>query len=897
MSNAVGSEVGAYCRALTHHVESFVRQHWDWQGLPLTRFEQLNAGLLALAWQQPEPAGCRLLSLPPGATDEVDWTHVAAIDAFLRTQRPATGTLTAVTNTLKPAELVYCDTAGGTGWVAEVSQATGSTLRVRGLLEPRLREVEAGTCRRIAHYPYAGKNINGEFFSMKFLEWQQRIGQGVAEGRRILRQAQGFPQPNGTLAIIVTDTRPKTLGRLFEELPFMPAAYGVGTTNACLALPFAPRILLAASVKDARQLYIKIRQANPKAAAPHLYVEGRARYEHLMAELANEYAQDEWASVTLLGAEPETEATSYARWRWSAEELDYFFGRQRSAEEPEKVRLKLTAVRFVALADAPPTEVPLDPVAQFQGIVAELVRLLNALADGTDGSPAVRPRPVYYFLNAYLRHVLPPGQECPRAAAWLRSQHERIRAYLLGQEAEDEALGEQFADAFYEAGIFSNRLIGKAATELEAAFAKLNDFFQTDSPKHRHLTSSLKKSYHDNPAGGRYVLADRDTYEAVRATYHDPEKMVSVLRLHDNEGKIPSFQRIMRSAELNSTQAHFLVPFIFNREQYDTMSRARGQVKLFLYEQIEDGKFDNVRRAAERRDEARLLESGRRRFCEQSYEDLVASARSAATAKAANQAAEVAATTGKAAFGKGSQADFFAQLYAVDETGYARETQDRVIESRPYNVRFATGEQDVLEGSKNVLRQEDGGYIWRRISELAPGDAILFYENEDRNLNYRILLAQDKTGTMARIEHYSSLWKRTLRQLEKLKINEHILFRKLKQHGFPVAILSLHQYLQGSIRFPMHEASLRAIQALAREEGLADCALCEEGEFRALLAHRAKHQTLSKLLGRGLSDELLRYHVTEQRGPLLAALDDSVVTVLSRSIKSRVVATVQPSKA
>jgi len=896
MSNAVVSEVDAYCHALNHHVEHFVSEHWDWKGLPLSEFAKLNAGLLAMAWQQEEPAGCRLLTLPPGAVDEVNWAHVAALDAYLRTQKAATPAAGAILSTLKIGDLVYCDAPEGNGWVAEITQLAGDKLRVKGLLDSR-RETAASACRRVILNPYQGKNILGEFFSMKFLEWQLRIGAGVAQGRRILRQAQGFPQPNGALAIIVTDTRPRTLERLFEELPFLPAVYGAGTNDVCFALPFAHRILLASSVKDARQLSLKIRQTSPNAAVPHLYVEGRTRYQHLMAELANEHAQDEWASVTLLGAEPEEEATSYARWRWSAEELDYFFNRHRSAEEPEKVRLKLTAVRFFAPADASPTEAPFDSVAQLQGIVTEIVTLLNALADGADGSPAVNPRPVYYFLNAYLRHVMAPGQECTRAAAWLQSQHERTRAYLLGQENEDEALGEQFADAFYEAGFFSNRRIEKAATELESAFAKLNDFFHTDSPKHRHLTSSLKKSYHDNPAGGRYVLADRDTYEAVRATYHDPEKLVSVLRLHDNEGKIPSFQRIMRSAELNSTQAHFLVPFIFNREQYDTMSWARGQVKLFLYEQIEDGKFDNVRRAAERRDEVRLLESSRRRFCDQSYEDLVALTHSKATTKAAGPAADTATLTGKAAFGKISQDDFFTQLYALDETGYARETQDRVIESRPYSIRFTTGEQDMMEGSKSVLRQEDGGYVWRRISELMPGDAVLFYENEDRNLNYQILLARDETKVMARIEHYSSLWKRTLRQLERLKINEHVLFRDLKQHGFPVAILSLHQYLQGTIRFPMHEASLRAIQALARAEGLADCALCEEDEFRALLAHRAKYQTLSKLLGRGLSDELLRHHVTEQRGPLLAALDDSVVTVLSRSIKSRTIAAVQPNKA
>ena len=897
MADAAGSEVGAYCRSLTFYVNNFVAEHWDWKGLPLSKFEQLNAGLLAMAWQQLEPAGCRLLTLPPGSVDDLNWAHVAALDAYLLTHKAATTAAGPIISTLKAGDLVYCDAPAANGWVAEVTLLAGDNLKVKGLLDSR-RETAASACRRVVLNPYQGKNILGDAFSLKFLEWQLRIGAGVAQGRRILRQAQGFPQPNGALAIIVTDTRPRTLTRLFEELPFLPAAYGIGTTDACLALPFAPRILLAGSVKEARQLFVKIRQSNAKAAAPHLYVEGRTRYQPQLAELANEYAQDEWASVTLLGTEPEEEATGYARWRWSAEELDHFFGRHRSAEEPEKVRLKLTAVRLVTPADAPPAAVPLDSVAQLQGLVTEIVTLLNALADGTGGSPAVKPRPVYYFLNAYLRHVLAPGQECPWAAAWLRSQHERIRAYLLGQENEDEALGEQFADAFYEAGIFSSRRIEKAATELEAAFAKLNDFFQTDSPKHRHLTSSLKKSYHDNPAGGRYVLADRDTYEAVRATYHDPEKQVSVLRLHDNEGKIPSFQRIMSSAELNSPQAHFLVPFIFNREQYDTMSRARGQVKLFLFEQVEDGKFDNVRRAAERRDEARLLESSRQRFCDRGYEELVAASRLKAAAKVISPAADdKASPDGKPAFGEINPADFFAQLYALDETGYARETQDRVVESRPYSVRFTTGEQDVLEGSKSVLREEDGGYVWRRISELAPADAVLFYENEDRNLNYQILLAQDKTGVMKKIEHYSHLWRQTLDQLDRHFGFETVLFKKLRGYGFPVASLSLHQYLQGTIRFPMHEASLRAIQALARAEGLADCALCEEGEFRALLAHRAKYQTLSKLLGRGLSDELLRYHVTKQRGPLLTALDDAVVIVLSRSIKSRTIAAVQASKA
>jgi hypothetical protein len=884
MLAAADSEVGAYCRALKHHVETIIDTYWDWQGLPLSKFEKLNAGLLALARLQPEPAGRLLLSLPPGATDEVDWTRVAALDAYLRTQKAApapTSPTVPQLSTLKAGDLVYCDTPDGTGWVADIIQLNSETLKVKGLLDDR-RATTASACRKVVSNPYAGKNLLNEYFYMKFLEWQLRIGQGIMQGRRIFRQPNGFTRPTGAVAFIVTDTATKKLEKLFNELPFLPAVSGFDTKDACFALPFQPRIFLAGNLKEARELARNFRQKQPSAPVPHLYATDAKGFRKQLAELANEYAQDEWASVTLLGAEPEEEATGSARWRWSAEELDYFCGRHRSAEEPEKVRLKRTAVKLYTPPGAPVPEVPLDAVAHLQDIVGKIITLLNALADG---SPAVKPRPLYYFLNAYLRHILPPGRECARAAAWLRRQHERTRAYLLGQEQEGDTLGEQFADAFYEAGIFSPKRIEQAAIELEVAFAKLNEFFQVHSPKHRHLTSSLKKSFHDNPAGGRYVLADRDNYADVLATYHDSERRVSVLRLHKNENNTLSFQHIIRSGELNSEQAHFLVPFLFNRDQYDTMSRAKGQVKLFLYEQVEDGKFENVRRAAERRDEARLLESTRRRFCDQGYDDLVAASRATAGPSS---------SIPNDPFGPISQADFFAQLYALDEVGYARETQDRVLESRPYSVRFTNGEQDVLEGSKSVLRQEDGGHVWRRISELKPADAILFYENEDRNLNYRILLAQDKTGVMARIEHYSGVWQDTLHQLSRYYGPDSVLFSKLQHQGFPVAMTSLQQYLNGTIRFPMHEASLRAMQAVAREAGLAGCALCQEEEFLALLAHRAKYQTLCKLLGRGLSDELLRYHVTQQCGPLLAALDDAVVTVLSRSIKSRTIAFVQP---
>jgi hypothetical protein len=601
MSDAAGSEVGTYCRALATHVEQFVRQHWDWQGLPLKQFERLNAGLLAQARHQAEPAGCRLLSLPPGATDEVNWPYVAALDAFLRTQKAAVASAIPSPSSLKTGELVYCDAANGTGWVAEVSQNNGDKLKVTGLLEPR-REVSASACRRIMHNPYAGKNITG-FYADKFLEWQQRIREGVAQGRRILRQPQGFVQPNGVLAIIVTDTRPKTLEKLFGELPFLPAAYGIQTKDVCLALPFAPRILLADSVEAAHQLRRKVREGSPNASVPHLYVAGQARFKKHLAELRNEYALGEWASVTLLGNEPEDAAADYVRWRWSTEELDYYFGRHRPAEAPDKVRLKLTAVRTTEPASVAPT----NGVARLQVAVAGVLTHLNALAAG---NPAVKPRPAYHFLNAYLRHSLPPGRECARAAAWLQRQHQRIGAYLAGEEAENEQLGEQFADAFYEAGIFSGSRIRQAASGLQASFQAVHDLLQEESPKHRHLTSSLKKSYHDNPAGGRYVLADRDTYEDVLATYHDDERQVSVLRLHDNTGGKPSFQQIARSIDFNAAQAQFLVPFVFNREQYELMSRAQGQVKLFLYEQLEEGKYDNVRQATERRDEARLLEVG-----------------------------------------------------------------------------------------------------------------------------------------------------------------------------------------------------------------------------------------------------------------------------------------------
>ncbi len=574
--------------------------------------------------------------------------------------------------------------------------------------------------------------------------------------------------------------------------------------------------------------------------------------------------------------------------RWTAEELDAYFGR-RSAETATSVRLKLTAVREPAPAAPPATT---DAVLRLQGLVANVLTPLEALAQGT---PAVRPRPAYHLLNAYLRYILPPGQDCPHAAAWLQRQQARTRAYLAGQpDSEEDPSREEFANAFYEAGIFAERRIEAAAAELNTGFQALHDFFQTDSPKHRHLTSSLKKSYHENPAGGRYVVADRDSYAEAHATYHDPERQVSVLRLYDNNSEVPSFQRIMRSPTLNASAARFLVPFVFNREQYELMSRARGQVKLFLYEQLEEGKLTHVRQAAERRDEARLLGAGRRRLCGHDFEALVAQGQPAA--KPGSQPSAAAAPP-FAFDSEARQHDFFAQLYAFDEADYGRETQDRVVETRPHVVRFATGESTLLDGSKNVLRQEPGGYVRRPVAELAGGDAIVFYENEDRERNYQILLQQDRTGVMARIEYYSQLWRATLDELDRHVGFENVLYNKLRQHGFPVRMLSLRQYLAGIVRFPMHEATLRAIQQLARAEALPGCGLCDEAEFRALLRFRARFQSLAHGLGRGLSDELLRYHVTGRYGPLLTVLaqEPGMVEALSRSIKQRTVLSVRPA--
>lgn len=879
--DATGSELSTYCRALSAHIEDFVHQHWDWQHLALKQFEKLNAGLLALAWQQADPSAKRIVTLPPGTGDEslVDWTRVAALDAYLRTQKAGVATATSLPATFKEGDLVYCDAPNGNGWVAEVRQPVGLRLRVRGLLDDR-REAEAQVCRRVLHFPYADKNLLGEYFSLKFLEWQRRIGRGLADGRRLLRQPQGFVQPTGATAVIVTNTSAKALERLFEELPFLPAAYGIETRDVCLALPFVPRIFLADDVAAARKLVKQLRQKNPRATPSHLYVVGTPRYRKYWDELPNECAQDDWASVTLLGTETDESApAAYVPWRWTSEELNYFFDRTQ-ASGAGRVRLKLTAERPLqpfAEAAAP----SIDAVARLRQLVIGVQAPLHALAESM---PPVHPRPVYHLLNAYLRYILPPGRECHRAAEWLRRQQERVKAYLGGPEAEDDDTGqEQFASAFHEAGIFAPSRIGQAATELQAAFQALHDFFQTESPKHRHLTSSLKKSWRDNPTGGRYVLADRDSYAEARATYHDPERRVSVLRLYDNTGAVPSSQRIMRDATLNAEDARFLVPFLFNREQYDTMCRARGQVKLFLYEELEEGKFDNVQRATERRDEARLLAGGRAQLCGLSYPQLVAQAAPVSEAAAATSP-----------FGPERQYDFFARLYALDEISYGREVQDRVVESRPCLVRFAGGETAVLESSKNVLREEPGGYVRRPVSELVAGDAILFYENEDRDLNYKILLAQDKSGVMQRIEHYSKLWRRTLRRLERGCANENLLFHKLKRHGFPVAILSLRQYLNGTIRFPQHEATLRAIQQLAREEALSDCDLLRDEELRALLVHRARYQSLAHSLGRGLSDELLRYHVTRQRGSLLSALDAPIVEALSRSIKQHRVQSVQP---
>lgn len=141
-----------------------------------------------------------------------------------------------------------------------------------------------------------------------------------------------------------------------------------------------------------------------------------------------------------------------------------------------------------------------------------------------------------------------------------------------------------------------------------------------------------------------------------------------------------------------------------------------------------------------------------------------------------------------------------------------------------------------------------------------------------------------------RIDTASAVWQQALQQLGRCYSSTKALYDALqRQGGLDVNSQTLHNYLDGRRRFPGDPTTLLALLYLAERHELLGCRLLAPGEAEEVKYCRTKFQQLSIALGKGLSDEVLRFRLTGVKGNLLNKLDADTVELVLLSAVERTV--------
>ncbi len=562
-------------------------------------------------------------------------------------------------------------------------------------------------------------------------------------------------------------------------------------------------------------------------------------------------------------------------WNWTKEEFNLLENKNITGE----IRLKITGENIF-------NEIS-NGFSELQKLV---IKILNLVSDIRKKHNGIFLNNVYYFVNEYLRFMLPAGKENEISKTYLQEIHNKTTEYL---ESDD------FKDAFYQKAVFNQDTIIQYSQQLLDIFKNINSFFYQKSPKYIHIRSSLKnmEDFHDFN-GGRHIIATRDTLEKNKKIQElqNKELNISSIRLFDKNKDNINFNQIV-DTDLNASGAQFIFPFIFNRAQYELMLEANGDTKLYLYDKLEDYKYANVLKAHEQRFLNKIQHEDRHLFFECEYE-----ISEETTTISDLQPKETQTYNEKviAEYNKltDSEKDFFGHLYDVDNFNYSQSEEYHPHDTSEYEVLF---EEDInnyiIRGNRRVILIDSEKHLEIPLSYIQAEQEIIIYRNQSKELIYQILLNQDKSGLMQDIESASNLWFNTLRKIkEKIRHQTVSLQDLFLQQDITINTQTLINYLEHNSKFPKEEKVLEAIRQIAIVQDLDDEFLKTEEQLYNILKWRSKYHSLTITLGRGISDEILHHYLTGNKGELLNKIDPDIVEVLKHNVKQGIVKSIVKKK-
>ncbi|WP_156126500.1 hypothetical protein [Hymenobacter sp. DG25B] len=857
-----------YAACLRAQLVEPLRQRWALDAVPLTEFEWLNAALLVRHRQQcasdrPKPL---FVALPAHGEDLSAGLRMAATAAWLVGHEPPVG---AATPYLKPGDHVLHDE---TIWKVEAAPDQAGKAALRRVSDNRARTVVAADCRKLAApFEFAGllDDNRAGFRYVQYQAWLEKLLAGTRQAQRLFRMADkdSLPRPHDGLTILVA---PPDAFRHFEEVvlqkvPGLPLCWTRRTngisSKQVWGLPFAASINVVASLTEALELRKQARFANIKKW--HLSVVGKAAVGNSLkvAQLVQAYESRHWASLTFWGPDLGVgETPGCVVWPWSRTET------QGPRHRPDPVQL--TAVPL-----------PAPPAPDLAALVAAVQRVLDALGQVTEAAPLpVRLPLVWHLLHRCLRNPLPPAGTNSHARAYLAELSRKVAECLDSEELED---------AFDDANRWRDLKPARAA--LQAAFADLLAYFQQHSPKYDTLRELATEALDE----GRSVVlvADRETLTATQAVWRGV-RGVEVLPLLNGPDNVR--QRLRKS--LFAANTVLLVPFLFNRDQLAELQTAPCPVQLVLLAGVEDGLYARTLASLRQQEQAQLRAGGRATVLGLSYEQLVPD-----TGAIGKGGTSPGGSNEKDSTAPG-QLDYFDELYAVGEARYTSERQRGRASGQLFALAFADGYRTELDGHTRVLRREPGetaagttDLVPCQVDELQDGDRVIFYENDQPKLIAQILRQHDRNGLVRRIDQASAVWQEALQQLAAHYPSTSALYAALQvRGGLDVGPQTLRSYLDGKRRFPGDPTTLPALQKLARHVDLMDCHLLQPGEAEEVRHCRSKFHQLSIALGKGLSDEVLRYRLTGAKGSLLSKLEPDTLELVLLSAVERTVYRISP---
>ena len=199
-----------------------------------------------------------------------------------------------------------------------------------------------------------------------------------------------------------------------------------------------------------------------------------------------------------------------------------------------------------------------------------------------------------------------------------------------------------------------------------------------------------------------------------------------------------------------------------------------------------------------------------------------------------------------------------------------------------YLIDFEFGDSLILDGSKSVLIESVGQKRRIKVSSLVAGDRVYIYSNLSKELLFKAATKQDTSGRLSEIESHSRFWKKCLYNFSKEKgylNSEDELLRKLQQEGISItSLITLKNWLnlENSVKFPQKERDLVVVKKTIRNEVL-------DHKFSDILKSRKVYNGIMIALGRDLSDEVMEYITSKNKGQILNSFQDSEIESLANT--------------